>query len=123
MKEVSCVTFSMEGPLPEVGMAVFICFQVSVVQLSPGEVLVECHETKLRLTIKTDMHISGVYATKVHTPLLFSPLLSVPYQVPSSSLVTAPTQSFHLSSHTPALFSLLSSFPIGPCDLVERKEA
>ena len=40
---------------------------MSGVQLSPGEVLVECHDDKLYLTIKTDMHISGIYVTKVCT--------------------------------------------------------
>ena len=43
----------------------FFCLKTSAVQVSPSEVLVECHSTGLVHTIKTDIHISGIFVTKV----------------------------------------------------------
>ena len=47
-----------------------LCFvpcslQVSAVQVSPGEVLVECHSTGVVHSIKSDIHVKGIYVTKV----------------------------------------------------------
>ena len=39
--------------------------KTSAVQVSPSEVLVECHSTGLVHTVKTDIHINGVFVTKV----------------------------------------------------------
>ena len=39
--------------------------QVSAVQVSPGEILVECHNTGLVQPIKSDIHIRGIFVTKV----------------------------------------------------------
>ena len=38
--------------------------QVSAVQVSPGEILVECHNTGLVQPIKSDIH-RGIFVTKV----------------------------------------------------------
>ena len=38
--------------------------QVSAVQISPAELLVECHGTGLVHTVKTDMNVRGVYVTQ-----------------------------------------------------------
>ena len=39
--------------------------QVSAVQVSPGEVVVECHSTGVVHSIKSDIHVKGIYVTKV----------------------------------------------------------
>lgn len=39
--------------------------QVSAVQVSPSEVLVECHSPGVMLPINSDIHIRGIYVTKV----------------------------------------------------------
>jgi len=39
--------------------------QVSAMQVSPSEVLVECHSTGVMLPINSDIHIRGIYVTKV----------------------------------------------------------
>jgi len=43
--------------------------QVSAVQVSPSEVLVECHSTGVMLPINSDIHIRGIYVTKEHVAL------------------------------------------------------
>ena len=43
------------------------CRKTSAVQISPSEVLVESHGTGLVHSVKTDIHISGVFVTKVCT--------------------------------------------------------
>lgn len=44
-----------------------MCFdpQVSSVQVSPSEVLVECHKTGLVHSIKTEIQIKGAFVSKV----------------------------------------------------------
>ena len=36
-------------------------------QVSPSEVLVECHSTGVMLPINSDIHIRGIYVTKVYS--------------------------------------------------------
>lgn len=43
----------------------FCCLQVSVMQLSPSELLVQCHDDNLHLLIKSELHVNGIYTTKV----------------------------------------------------------
>ena len=52
------------------GLQSWRCFvhpslQVSAVQISPGEVQVECHSTGVVHSIKSDIHVRGIYVTKV----------------------------------------------------------
>ena len=43
---------------------------MSAVQVSPSEVLVEYHNTGTVHNIKADIHIRGVFTTKVRTPVM-----------------------------------------------------
>ena len=41
------------------------CFQVSAVQVSPTEMVVECHKTGMIHSLRTDVNIKGTFVTKV----------------------------------------------------------
>lgn len=52
------------APLLDSTTSLHTC-QVSAVQVSPTEVVVECHKTGMIHSIKTDVNIKGVFVTKV----------------------------------------------------------
>ena len=39
-------------------------------QISPSELLVQCHSTNQHFKIKSELHIDGIYASKVSTQTL-----------------------------------------------------
>ena len=48
--------------------------QVSAVQVSPTEMVVECHKTGIIHSIKSDVNIKGVFVTKVITVPMSVPI-------------------------------------------------